>query len=63
MCEEKKEEESDMSATMNIERPCPILESLEKSCQEVKMMREGKIPKRSCNDLKNRMKKEVTEYE
>ncbi len=31
MCEEKKEEESDMSATMNIERPCTILESLEKS--------------------------------
>mgnify|MGYP001196926450 FL=1 len=56
MCEEKKEEESDMSATMNIERPCTILESLEKSCQEVKMMREGKIPKRSWNDLKNRMK-------
>ena len=49
MCEEKKEEESDMSATMNIERPCT--------------MREGKIPKRSWNDLKNRMKKEVTEDE
>ena len=63
MCEDKKEEESDMSATMNIERPCTILESLEKSCQEVKMMREGKIPKRSWNDLKNRMKKEVTEDE
>ena len=63
MCEKKKEEESDMSATMNIERPCTILESLEKSCQEVKMMREGKIPKRSWNDLKNRMKKEVKELE
>ena len=59
MCEEKKEEESDMSATMNIERPCTILESLEKSCQEVKMMREGKIPKRSWNDLKNRMKTHI----
>ena len=52
-----------MNATMNMERPCTILESLEKSCQEVKLMREGKVPKRSWKDLKNRMKKEITEDE
>lgn len=63
MVEKKKEEESDMSATINMERPCTILESLEKSCQEVKQMREGKIQKRSWNDLKNRMKKEIDEDE
>ena len=53
--------ESDMNATMNAERPCTILESIEKSCQEVKLMREGKIPKRSWNDFKKRMKEEMTE--
>lgn len=63
MGEKESKEESDMSATMNMERPCTILESLGKSCQEVKLMREGKIPKRSWKDLKNRMKKELEEEE
>lgn len=48
-----------MNTTMNVERPCTILESIEKSCQEVKLMREGKISKRSWNDFIKRMKEEM----
>ena len=55
MCQEKKMEESEMSAMLNVERPCTILESIEKSCQEVKLMREGKIPKRSWQDFRKQM--------
>lgn len=40
-----------MSAAMNQVRPCTISESIMQSCKEVKNMREGKIPKRSLNDL------------
>lgn len=40
-----------MSAVANLERPCTISESIMQSCKEVKNMREGKIPKRSLNDL------------
>ena len=55
MSQEKKKEESKMSAMLNVERPCTILESIEKSCQEVKLMREGKIPKRSWQDFRKQM--------
>lgn len=48
-----------MNATMNIERPCSISESIKQSCQEVKMMREGKIPKRSWREFRQRMKDEM----
>ena len=61
MSEGMEKGESDMNTTMNVERPCTILESIEKSCQEVKLMREGKIPKRSWNDFIKRMKEEMTE--
>lgn len=44
-------EEQGMSETANLERPCTISESIMQSCKEVKNMREGKIPKRSLNDL------------
>lgn len=40
-----------MHAASNLERPCTISESIMQSCKEVKNMREGKIPKRSLNDL------------
>lgn len=46
-----KKEEHAMSATMNQARPCTISESIMQSCKEVKNMREGRIPKRSLNDL------------
>ena len=47
LAEHSREEESKMNATVNVQRPCSISESIKQSCQEVKLMREGKIPKRS----------------
>lgn len=43
-------EESVMDTTMEC-RPCSISESLLQSCKEVKLMREGKSPKRNLEDL------------
>lgn len=57
MCKEtvkskvKGKEEQVMSAIVNLERPCTISESIMQSCKEVKNMREGRIPKRSLNEL------------
>ena len=56
-----KKEESEMNATLGMERPCTILESIKQSCQEVKLMREGKISKRSWREFKQRMETEMTE--
>lgn len=50
-CKVVKKEEQAMSVASNLERPCTISESIIQSCKEVKNMREGKIPKRSLNDL------------
>lgn len=61
MVEKNQKEESDMSAAANLNRPCTVLESIEKSCKEVKLMREGKIPKRSWNDFKKQIENEITE--
>lgn len=47
----KGKEGSIMSAVVNLERPCTISESIMQSCKEVKNMREGRIPKRSLNEL------------
>ena len=63
MSQGKKEEELKMNATMNFERPCTISESIQQSCQEVKLMREGKIPKRSWQEFRQRMKEEITKEE
>jgi len=38
-----------MNAT--VERYCTVSESLIESCKEVKLMREGKLPKHSLQDL------------
>lgn len=57
MCKEtvkskgKGKEEQRMSAAVDLERPCTISESIMQSCKEVKNMREGRIPKRSLNEL------------
>jgi len=39
-------------------RYCTPSESLEQSLKEMKLIREGKIPKKSWNDLKEELKKE-----
>lgn len=41
-----------------IERPCTILQSIVSSLEEVKMMRSGKISKRSWSDFVDRMKED-----
>lgn len=63
MSEGKKEEELRMSATTNFDRPCTISESIQQSCQEVKLMREGRTPKRSWREFRQRMKDEITKEE
>ena len=59
--EEKKKEESEMNAAANGDRICTISESIKQSCQEVRLMREGKIPKRTWKDFRRRMEAEITE--
>lgn len=46
-----EKEEEEMGVAANLERPCTISESIMQSCKEVKNMREGRIPKRSLNEL------------
>ena len=43
--------------TMENERYCSIRESLIESCKEVKLMREGKLPKRNWADTKKKLEK------
>lgn len=44
--------EKDMKANIvSVERPCTVRESIIQSCKEVKMMREGKTPIPSLDDL------------
>lgn len=52
-----------MNATVNAERPCTIAESIKQSCQEVKLMRDGKIPKRSWQDFRKRIAELTTKEE
>lgn len=47
---EDKEEQT-MGVAVNLDRPCTISESIMQSCKEVKSMREGRLSKRSLNDL------------
>lgn len=55
MCREKvvqQEKGADtMNATVEVKRPCSVSESIKQSCMEVKMMREGKAPKKSLDEL------------
>ena len=46
-----------MNATLDTTRPCSISESIIQSCQEVNMMREGKTPKYSLDDLFSNIEK------
>ncbi len=39
------------------ERYCTIQESITESCKQIKLMREGKLPKRSWDDLKEAIQK------
>lgn len=46
-----KEEAGDMSTTALDERYCTVQESIVESFKEVKLMREGKLPKKSWKDF------------
>lgn len=59
MSENNVKGESEVNAILNSERPCTISESIKQSCKEVKLMREGKIPKRSWKQFKQQMENEM----
>lgn len=42
----------------DIERPCTVKESLEQSLKEMKLIREGKLPKRNLGDFLEELKNE-----
>lgn len=52
-----KEEADDMSTVTLDERYCTIQESIIESFKEVKLIREGKLPKKSWKDFMNEHKK------
>lgn len=56
---EKKEKK--MNAVSSVERYCTVKESLAQSLKEVKLMREGKIPERSLDDLFKNIEKWTNE--
>ena len=58
-----EKEEREMDVTMDQDRPCSISESIKQSCIEVKSMREGKMPKRSLNELFTNIEKWSKEEE
>ncbi|WP_206459464.1 hypothetical protein [Anaerovorax sp. IOR16] len=43
------------------ERYCTVRESLIESCKEVKLMREGKLPKKTWKELRAELKNEEAE--
>lgn len=49
--DQNREEEGMIKVTINQSRPCTISESVLQSCKEVKLMREGKVPKLSLGSL------------
>lgn len=60
MCKGKKNddknEKGDDSMNSVIERPNTILESVKKSLKEIKLIREGKLPRKTWKQLKNECK-------
>lgn len=48
---QNREEDGMIKAAANQSRPCTISESVLQSCKEVKLMREGKVPKLSLGSL------------
>ncbi len=57
------EGDDSMSATINMERPCSIQESIIQSCKEVKLMREGKKKKTSWKSFSDELRKELKDSE
>lgn len=55
------EEDEQMNAIIDNARPCTITESIIQTCKEVKIMREGKLPKNDLQDLWDSIEKWKTE--
>jgi len=57
------EEDKSMKTITNEDRPCTITESIIESCKQVKLMQEGKIPKKTLQDLWDSIEKWKAEDE
>lgn len=57
----KDKEGEDMEKV--IERPCTPAESLKQSLKEMKLIREGKLPRRNLDDFLNQLEKEIKSKE
>jgi hypothetical protein len=53
----KGENEMDANTLNSIERYCSISESLKQSCSQVKLIRSGKLPKKTWKELREDLKK------
>lgn len=56
-----KDTEGDEDMDALVERYCPVSESLEESLKEMKLMREGKLPKKSWREMFKELKDEDKE--
>jgi hypothetical protein len=55
---EKKERKGDDEMNIAIERPCSISDSLKQACEEVKLIRNGVLPKKSWKDFQKELNSE-----
>lgn len=58
MSRKRKQTTKEGADTMNAtaERPCSISDSIIQSCKEVKLMQEGKLPKKTWKELREELK-------
>lgn len=56
-------EDDTVDTTIEKTRSCTIAESIIQSCKEIKLMREGKLPKRSWEDFAQKIREEIEEDE
>lgn len=61
MCKDK-ENKGDDNMTPPVERYCTIEESVKESAKEVKLMREGKLPKRNWREVFKELREELEDY-
>jgi len=58
MCKDKEGTKGEDNMDVAMKRPCSPNKSLEKSIKEMKLIRKGKLPKKTWNDLKTELEKE-----
>jgi hypothetical protein len=57
---DKSKEEKDMNTV--VERYCSVAESLEESLKQMKLMREGKLPKKTWDEMRVERKAKRDKY-